>query len=186
MASSRFWNSAELQPKRKFRWIIELGLSDSTTLQYAAKTVNKPNYTLTGTKHKFLNHTFNFPNRVEWQPITLTMVDHVGPEGLGSSVTDILFGKLVGSGYHNPSSVENCSFSVTKKASSAVLGEVTIKQLGGGDGDLAPLTLETWSLKNPWISKVTWGDLSYEDDGLVEITVELTYDFADLNGALGK
>lgn len=40
--------------------------------------------------------------------------------------------------------------------------------------------IETWELNNPFISKVSFGDLSYESENLVEITVEIQYDWAEL------
>jgi hypothetical protein len=40
------------------------------------------------------------------------------------------------------------------------------------------LNIETWELYNPFISKVSFGDLSYENENLVEITVEIQYDWA--------
>ena len=171
-----FWNSANLQPKRKFRWVLQWKPpgDTGTTMQIAAKTANKPNYELGSTTHKFLNHSFFFPNRVEWKPITLTFVDHVGP-GTSNGTTDILYRILGASGYKVPASVEDCSSAVTKgKAVRAMGGQVRLVQLGGDEDEV----LETWILTNPWISKVTFGDLSYEDEGLIEISIDMVYDYA--------
>ena len=42
-------------------------------------------------------------------------------------------------------------------------------------------TSETWVLYNPTIVKISWGELDYGDDGLVEYTLEVRYDFAEHN-----
>lgn len=45
---------------------------------------------------------------------------------------------------------------------------------------------ETWKLYNAQITKVTFGDLSYESENVVEIGVDLTYDWAELELPEGK
>lgn len=182
-----FFTSADLNPKRKFRWIVEIA-SGTELFKVAAKTVQKPNYTLEATQHKFLNHQFNFPNRVIWQPIDITFVDH---EGSGEdSVTSRLYRLLEQTGYQIPKSSANCQISPTKGKAVTGLGKVNIIQLsgdgaaGGFGGGFAPpegpgQRLEEWTLNNAFISKVTFGDLSYDDDGLVEISCTFVYDFAE-------
>ena len=43
------------------------------------------------------------------------------------------------------------------------------------------LVIETWDLYNPLISKVSFGELSYENENLVEISCEISYDWAQLS-----
>ena len=174
-----FWSSKDLQPKRNFRWILRMGGGNSDVLQVAAKTVQKPNYTLTSTTHKFLNHNFYFPNRVEWQPITVTFTDAASLGPGNTSVSDVLHDILKKSGYRLPTAsndLRDCDFAVTKEKSIAALGgNIELKQIGADAGEV----LETWTLSRAWISKITFGDLSYEDDGLVEISIDIVYDFAN-------
>jgi len=40
--------------------------------------------------------------------------------------------------------------------------------------------IETWSLYNPWIKSVNFGDLDYESDELVNVELSIRYDWADL------
>ena len=174
-----FFTSDIFNPKRKFRWIVEID-SGEELFKVAAKTVQKPNYTLEATQHKFLNHQFNFPNRVIWQPIDITFVDH---EGSGEdSVTTKLYDLLRKAGYQDPNSSLNCEVSPTKDKARRALEGVRIVQLSGdakGAGEaVRSKALEEWTLKNAFISKVTFGDLSYDDDGLVEISCTFVYDFA--------
>jgi hypothetical protein len=181
-----FWNSPMLQPKRKFRWVLELGLDNGELLKVAAKTVQKPNFEIGTTTHKFLNHHFYYPNRVEWKPISITLTDHVGTRDASSpvSVTDVLYKVLGDSGYAkpdlaaaaSPQGLQGCEFAVTKKASvESGLKSIEILQLDG-EGRVT----ERWKLSNAWVSKVTFGDLSYEDDGLVDLGLDIVYDWAEL------
>jgi len=42
-------------------------------------------------------------------------------------------------------------------------------------------TIEKWSLHNPIITSLSWGDLDYGDDNLVEYTLEVSYDWAEFS-----
>lgn len=47
--------------------------------------------------------------------------------------------------------------------------------------DAQGLIVEQWSLVNPVISKIEWGDLAYGDDSLVEYKLTVAYDFANFS-----
>ena len=66
-----FWSEANLDPKRKFRWVVQIaGLGIG---EYIAKTVDKPKFEVSEEEHKFINHTFYYPGRVTWQEVSLTL-----------------------------------------------------------------------------------------------------------------
>jgi hypothetical protein len=169
-----FWNDStgKLEPKRKFRWLVTIGELQET--EFYAKTVTRPAWTLGNHQHKFINHTFNYPARVEWTPIDLTYVDPGEPD-MAHSFLEIL--RI--SGYNWPTSPELGSQTVTKHDAVRALGQVSIKQIGESQGQI----LDEWILVNGWISEVTSDTLSYEDDGLVEISCKIVYDWAYLNTA---
>ena len=62
-------------------------------------------------------------------------------------------------------------------------GRLRIHQLHpqGRDDKGFVASIETWELYNPTITKVSWGDLDYGDDGLVEYTLDVKYDFAQFH-----
>ena len=164
-----FWAARTLDPKRKFRWLVnfsELGVSE-----YVAKSVTKPEWTIASTPHKFINHTFNFPGRVTWNTIDVKFAD---PGGTDDDVATVLYNLLAQNGYAEPANADRAKQSVTKGRSTAALGRVTIQQLGGRNEDV----LEEWHLRNAWASKVTFGALSYDDEGLMELGMTLVYDWA--------
>ena len=62
-----------------------------------------------------------------------------------------------------------------KQATSAVGGRVYIHTI---DENGSPI--ETWSLYNPWIKSVNFGDLDYESDDLVNVELTMRFDWAAL------
>ena len=41
-------------------------------------------------------------------------------------------------------------------------------------------SVETWILHNPQIKNISWGDLSYDSDEFIEYSIEVVYDFAEM------
>jgi len=64
---------------------------------------------------------------------------------------------------------------MNKGKATAALGVFQIIQLNS-DG----AAVETWTLHNPFILSIGFGDLSYESDDLSEITLGIMYDWAQL------
>jgi hypothetical protein len=190
-----FWNAHSLQPKRKFRYVVEFPQGDGDTFTIAAKTIAKPEFDVGSTAHKFLNHTFFFPNRLEWKPITVTLVDHLGG-GVDytreESITHQLYQMVVDSGYTLPNTFEACQAAITKHGAHAAVGQVRIVQLGDGDVHLDAAhpgqstdRIEEWTLWNCWIQDIKFGDLDYGSEDIVEVSLTLVYDFATLAGVNG-
>jgi len=106
---------------------------------------------------------------------------------------------LLNAGYVNPITQEALVTGVTKVQTTRALGEVKIKQLNGG-GIILPSGLdpgevkgaidatryiEEWTLKNAFIKKVAWGELDYGTEDLVNVEVDITYDYATYTSAPG-
>jgi len=179
-----FWQNSGLQPKRKFRYLVVFGGNTTDPMTVAVKTTEKPKFEIGNTPYKFLNHQFHFPNRLVWQPLAMTLVDHLGDGDVFNSVTGRLFKIIEGSGYINPAagtSFEACKTAITKAAATTALGKVHIQQLADlQGGSVRTEVVETWTLHNAFINDINFGDLSYDDDGLVEISLTLVYDYATL------
>ena len=62
---------------------------------------------------------------------------------------------------------------MSKGKGAAALGNIQIEQL-----DSTGATVERWTLQNPFIKGVKYGDLDYSAEDLVEITLTLRYDWA--------
>tara|TARA_B100001113_G_C20861039_1_gene514002 strand:- start:162 stop:689 length:528 start_codon:yes stop_codon:yes gene_type:complete len=169
MAKTTFWSEAQSDPKRRYRFVLYVGGIPLWTV----KTTNKPTANISTTEHQFLNHTFKFPGRVTWDPISVTLVDPLNPDMCKS-----LINKLYASGYANPLT-PNVRETLSKEKSTQAIGTVRIAQI-----DDTGVPVEEWQLINPFFTKMQFGDLDYTSDDLTEINVEITYDYAVLS-ALG-
>ena len=176
MTTQKFWSDAAIEPKRKYRFL----LSFNGVPQWIVKTTGKPNFTISESEHSFINYKFYYPGRLEWDEVSITQVDPVDPDA-----SHTMLQLIENSGYvapHNflndPQGRGKASNVVTfskKRAVDAVGGRMFIHMI---DEDGAPI--ETWSLYNPWIKSVNFGDLDYESDELVNVELSVRYDWADL------
>ena len=178
-----FWSNSEIgvpEPKRSYRWLLYLG----GIPQWVCKKVTKPSFTITEATHTYINHNFYYPGKVEWNTVSVTLVDPASPDAVQT-----MYNVLKNSGYSPPEDQFDTR-TLSKQAAVAALGQVRIVQLGdqfvgtGDDGTVAggQEIVEEWVLYNSWVKDAKFGDLDYTSDDLVEITLELRYDYAKLNG----
>lgn len=185
-----FWDEGSIDPKRKFRFLIDFGSANILLPTWIVKKVDKPGFTVGEAKHNFLSHTFYYPGKVEWKEINVSIVD---PRGRSSSQTndnspvpdmsENITKLLLYSGYQLP---QNTGLSVngnqqnirltSKFKSTTPFSQMNIRQI---DDDGKPL--ETWILKNAWIKDVNFGSLEYGADDLLEIQLKFRYDWAELS-----
>jgi hypothetical protein len=166
------WQTAGLEPKRKFKYILLLGDLPA----WIIKTSGRPNINVSeGAKHNFMAYEFKFPGRVTWDNISVTLVDPIDFDA-ASGMLDI----IEKAGYKAPSTwaADNSNYKITpskRRFVSNNLGTVRVQVLNG-DGVIA----ETWTLNNTWVSKVEYDDLDYSAEDLLGISLTLVYDWADL------
>jgi hypothetical protein len=153
-------------PKRQYRFTVELLNFESAAIWYA-KSVTKPNITISETAHTYLNHKFYYPGRVDWSEVSCTLVDPVTPDAVAETMAII-----EASGYVVPGTPQQTT-TISKVRAVNALGGVKITQI-----DSQGEALETWTLTNPFIKSVNLGDLNYESDGLSQISLGIRYDFA--------
>ena len=163
--------SAIGQPKRKFRFRVQItGLSGGSQVWWA-KTVTKPSFQVAAAEHKYLNHTFYYPGSVTWQDVTLTLVDP-GDTSEAGDQTMALSRFLEKGGYTIPAGANKWQ-SLTKAKMVGAIQKVLIEQLNA-DG----IAIESWTLNNAFITDAKFGDLEYGSDELTELSVTLKYDWA--------
>ena len=169
-----FWTSTATEPKRQYRFRLTISaVGGSGTVSNAiwyAKKVTIPQFTVGEIKHSFVDKTFYFPGRVEWNTIEATLVDPANPDA-----TDITNKILVGSGYYVPSSANGAEDygSMSKEEATQAIGQVIIDII-----DKDGKSIEQWRLINPFVKSVKFGELSYDSDELREIGIEFRYDYA--------
>jgi hypothetical protein len=222
-----FWTSRNLHPKIKSRFVVSFGTGFFLP---NVKSITKPAVEVSTKEYRLMNHFFNYPGLVKWQPIKITFVDMNGilsPNLKGRSLdgnkpfdtASMLYEMLNNSGYAPPTTethtlgkigdknAANSPITTPEKASTignsfgdgltgksnysedAPTGNnrtITIQQINFGQQfkDSPPFlpnarTIEQWKLINPIITNISWGDLDYGSDDLVEYTIDIKYDWAE-------
>jgi hypothetical protein len=182
-----FWNSAG-EPLRQFRWYMVFGTTGTlptniaqNTLDgvtYALKKVDKPKAKVNEITHKYLNHFYYYPGRLEWESINMTIAAALKP-----SVDDVLYNVLLSAGYQYPTGYASDQLKTISKSNfNKAIGEsIRIYQI-----DSAGLEIEQWILKKPFFTSVQFGALDYASEEIVDIQCTIRYDSAELkqtNGA---
>lgn len=172
-----FWSTplteGQGDPKRKYRFTVQfenLSFAGSDIIWFA-KSVTKPAMTISETEHTFLDKKYYYPGRVEWNTITLTLVDPADPDKEQDAVKQ-MNSLIEAAGYKiaaNPEVLETMS----KAKSVSALGAIVINQIND-----AGTTIESWTLNNAFIKDMKFGDLDYTGDELIELSLELRYDWA--------
>jgi hypothetical protein len=174
--NTNFWTNptSTQDPKRGFRFSVTMG--DGTAegaglgMLWMAKKADRPTFSLTESKHDYLNHSFYWPARAEWNEVSVTLVDPVVPD-----IADSLLSFFETAGYNiigqpdDPSALS----SISKSGIVGATGAITIQQI-----DEKGAALETWTLNNAWIKEVDFSELDYSNDDLSEVTVKFRYDWA--------
>jgi len=165
-----FWTDmGGKDPKRNFRFKITINGFNQSVVWWAKK-VQKPNYSIAEVKHVYLGHTFYYPGKLEWQEVTMTLVDPAEKDGVDA--LEQLNKIVVSSGYQLPVK-DVVTKTMSKDKANGALVSVTIDQLNA-DG----ISIEKWELMNPFLKKVSFSDLDYENDDLTTIDIALRYDWA--------
>tara|TARA_Y100001938_G_C7976534_1_gene372050 strand:+ start:45 stop:638 length:594 start_codon:yes stop_codon:yes gene_type:complete len=164
---SRFWANIQSEPKRKYRFVLELGGIEAWVITKVAR----PSFNITETEHTFYNHKFYYPGKVEWQTVSFSLVDAIHPDS-----TAYLMGILGACGYNVPT--PDAYESISKKRAVEVLSQPKIKAKNADGNDV-----EIWTLINAWVKNVNMGEFEYASDDMLTMDVELRYDYALFNQA---
>jgi len=171
-----FWTAVDgvtPDPKRvsRFRVRIEALADSSNSYVWYAKSFSKPSAEIKSTKHKYLNHTFNYPGSVEWSPVSIELIDPTDPVDAGGSLAQL----LVAMGYKiPPDGDDDLSFvTISKRKATTALGDISVSEIDDSGNNL-----ETWTLQQAFVNKFEWGSLKYEGDDLNVLKLSITYDWA--------
>lgn len=167
------WASPSMEPKRKFKYILSLGTGDNAIPTWVVKSASRPGFTVTTpAEHAFMGHTFKFPGRVKWEPMDIVLMDPIDPE-----VASKVLGIIENAGYVLPSKWgpgEEWKKTLSKKKfSENNLGAISISTL-----DSEGQKVEEWQLFNVQITKVNYGELDYNSEELLTVTLGIVFDYA--------
>lgn len=167
-----FWSSNRVDPKRGFRFLMELTPKAGDKIAtYNVKTAKKPTFQMDGQGEvKYIQHTFKYPGRITWQPIEITVIDPSDPDSQA-----ILYNIMSDAGYNVPWDETVSGVSMSKKKSMDAIGTLKIREIDAEGADIS-----IWTLHNPFLTTVDFGQLSYDSDEILEYVLTVDYDFATL------
>ena len=170
-----FWNEAQLEPKRNFRFKVEIAGFAGESVIWWAKTFKTPSYDISEATHDFMDNKYYFPGRLTWTDCTTTLVDPASPNA--AKLTNKI---ILDAGYKIKDSTLNDLGTMSKDKSvgqpNGATGTRSVKvTILNAEGEM----VEEWELKNAWLKGVSFSDLSYEDDGLRTIDLTWRYDWAE-------
>ena len=164
------------------------------------KSCTKPSLEVSTKDFKLLNHHFNYPGIVKWNPVVIVFID-VNGSGDQFDTAGLLSQMLNNSGYADPSQAGHSlstgggdSSEISSPEKSSTIANAFGGGLSGNKDDapasparqnvmiqmLAPSgdVNEKWILVNPLIKSIKFGELSYDSDDPVEYEMEIVYDYA--------
>ena len=150
-----------------------------------------------------INHFYNYPGIAKWEPISIVFAD-IGnfhqkysfdkrtSDGSDDTISadkpmqtsEAFWEMLLASGYSTPdgqTGISQRAKSISSPEKASTIDNSFGKYLKIYQLDSNGKKTESWELYNPIITKLAWGELSYEDDGAVEFTMDITYDWAVLS-----
>lgn len=176
-----FWSAVGTEPKRAHRWVVTFPGAGVNLQQisYGLKKVEKPKAKIGEITHKYLNHSFYYPGRLEWEPISMTFASITQADA-----NQLLNDVLITAGYGVPKDAgaagDNQRATIGKNKFAGALGKFIYIQQVDADG----VKIEEWEINNPFFTNVTFGSLDYSSEEIVEITCTVRYDWAKLNATL--
>ena len=173
MAENKFWTDVSAEPKRKFRFKVII-FSDSVA--WYAKSITAPSFEISSVEHHFSDHVFNYPGKVKWNDVSVTLIDPGGSD----DVVNHTLALINNAGYRLPTMGEALSEDAFDTFSKSELvannGQVSLIAT-----DESGVDLETWTLNNAFITSAKFGDFDYSSEDMREIELTFKYDWASCN-----
>ena len=167
---AQFWSSGGTEPKRNYRWKVEITGLGAQSLLWWAKTVNVPSFDVSEVEHNHYDNKYYYPGRVSWTEVTLTLVDPISPDAVQE--TNKLLERS-GYGADKKANVAN-KMTVSKRRGTSVGFKTMFIIAIDAEGN----EIEKWKLNNPFIKSAKFGDLDYSNDELRTIEMAVRYDWA--------
>lgn len=141
------------EPKRKFRWILQIDGIDAFTL----KTASRPQLNFDETVIDYINTKRYVAGKMQWSPMNISLQDPIAPSS-AQKVMDW---------------VRLCYESLTGRMGYAVQykKDFSIKVL-----DPQGVVVEMWDIIGAWVQDSNFGDLDYSTSDNVEITCTIRFD----------
>ena len=143
----------EYEPLRKNRFLLRFP-SDLGIQEWWVSSASRPTITQSAIEIPFLNTTNYVVGKYAWEEITVTLRDPIGPSASQAVMEWVRL--------HSESATGRQGYAVAYKR------DLILEML-----DPTGTAVSQWILKSTMIVSAGFGDLSYDDDGLAEITLNL-------------
>jgi hypothetical protein len=165
-----FWSNPTSQPKLSFKWFVSFGINQAVVETYTVRSFQRPSFTIATSEYMWLNDVQFRPGVLSWNPIEVTLTDGEGRE---ENNAQHLYEMLKISGYNNANINEPFSRIEKARSSAALGGQVIFTQIDS-EGD----TIEEWTLINPFLEAVNFGQGNYAAEEIITISLTMRYDYA--------
>ncbi len=147
----------KFEPKRKNRWVLMIEGIDA----YIMKTTARPTVTTEEVEVPFINFRRYLAGLTKFNTLAVTLYDPIAPSGAQQVMEWIRLTLETVSG--------RAGYADFYKR------DIQLKLL-----DPVGTVVELWDIKGAWITEANFGELTYEDGTLVEISLTLRFDNAIL------
>lgn len=144
------------EPKRKFRWTLQIDGLDAFTL----KTAARPQHTFEETVIDYLNTKRYLAGKMAYSPINVTLYDPIAPSAAQKVMVWVRRCYEVRTG--------RMGYATNYKQ------DISLKML-----DPQGAVIEQWDLKGAWVQDSNFGDLDYASSDAAEIQLAIRFDAAD-------
>jgi hypothetical protein len=148
------------EPLKKNRWILRFP-SDLGIQEWTLQSASRPSINQNETEIPFLNTSTWVVGRYTWDAIQVVLRDMIGPS-TSQAVQEWV--RL-----HSESITGRQGFAAGYKR------DIELEML-----DPTGVVVQKWILKNCMATTVSYGDLSYDNDALADITLSIRMDYAIL------
>ncbi len=143
----------KFEPKRKNRWVLMIEGIDA----YILKTAARPSYTTEEIALPFINATRYLAGKTTFETMEVTLHDPIAPSGAQQIMEWIRL--------HYESVSGRAGYADFYKR------DIQLKML-----DPIGTVIELWDIKGAFITSANFGELSYEEGAVAEISLTLRYD----------
>ena len=143
----------KFEPKRKNRWIFALEGIDS----YLIKTASRPSISIEEQTISYMNSKRYMAGLATFEALSLTLYDPIAPSGAQQVMEWVRthFESVSGRSGYADFYKRDCQLKLV---------------------DPVGTVIELWDIKGCFLTSAGFGDVSYEDGGMMEISLSLRFD----------
>ena len=143
----------KFEPKRSYRWILAIEGIDS----FLIKTAARPNITIANETIKYINSYRKISGRLTFGSMSVTLHDPIAPSGAQQVMEWVRthFESVSGRAGYADFYKRDCQLKLLDPVGTVV---------------------ELWDIKGAFLMSANFGDVSYDDDMPMEITMDIRFD----------